>query len=503
MESRRYNAERKIITGYILSIAVVFLVMRGFLFPGEPSSLSVSQAYTDSPRLIAYVDILDSTGSTVTGLGKDQFVVTVGQHQATVNSVTPFVDYGEGAAYIVLVDISKTLTTTEFKQIQAALVPWIDKMKPADRMTILAFGQSCSEKIDFSGDKEKLKEVIMGLAPSDMETKLYDALDMAMKKATRRDVNLPGRRVIVILTDGKDEGSGLTESDIKNAIEANHIPIYAIGYSSLDRAERDRYLNILKNLSALSGGVYIESSPGKLEEMYQLIQQSILRVYRLEIQCSQCQADGQRHRLQVYLVFGDRRLTDGLDILLIPPVTLPPVQPQANTTPPRVTTPVKESKGKIPTWVYAAAVGGLILIVVVFLVLRRKKTPLAVAAETLVEEVITPAPVQPIIPSAPVMGIEARLVEVGSRGKSRDYRFNLQDKAIVGRQPGCDVVIEDDMDISRRHFQLLTENHYVVIEDLGTTNGTLVNGVPITGRFRLSSGDKIIAGRTELRIIFE
>ena len=68
----------------------------------------------------------------------------------------------------------------------------------------------------------------------------------------------------------------------------------------------------------------------------------------------------------------------------------------------------------------------------------------------------------------------------------------------VGRE-GCDVNI-DDSEVSRRHAAIRREGDAVVIEDLGSTNGTFVNGERISGSQSLSEGDEVRFGATVWRL---
>jgi pSer/pThr/pTyr-binding forkhead associated (FHA) protein len=58
------------------------------------------------------------------------------------------------------------------------------------------------------------------------------------------------------------------------------------------------------------------------------------------------------------------------------------------------------------------------------------------------------------------------------------------------------------VEISAQHAMLQYLENKLSIRDLSSTNGTLVNGVPIHNTFPLKSGDLILLGRTELRIEF-
>jgi pSer/pThr/pTyr-binding forkhead associated (FHA) protein len=67
----------------------------------------------------------------------------------------------------------------------------------------------------------------------------------------------------------------------------------------------------------------------------------------------------------------------------------------------------------------------------------------------------------------------------------------------IGRLPECAVVL-DDPNVSRRHAQVRREGDAIFVVDLGSTNGTRVNGVTVR-EHRLVPGDVISVGTTSLR----
>jgi hypothetical protein len=66
------------------------------------------------------------------------------------------------------------------------------------------------------------------------------------------------------------------------------------------------------------------------------------------------------------------------------------------------------------------------------------------------------------------------------------------EQLLVGRHPNCDVVV-DEPSVSRRHAQLTYRDGAWVIQDLASTNGTLVNGERV-GRTALRAGDIVTLG---------
>lgn len=76
--------------------------------------------------------------------------------------------------------------------------------------------------------------------------------------------------------------------------------------------------------------------------------------------------------------------------------------------------------------------------------------------------------------------------------------FPLGSRVVVGRLDSCDIPIHDKS-VSREHARLSQLPGGYVVEDLGSTNGTLVNGEPITEAVILRSGDTVTFGSVDFR----
>jgi pSer/pThr/pTyr-binding forkhead associated (FHA) protein len=81
----------------------------------------------------------------------------------------------------------------------------------------------------------------------------------------------------------------------------------------------------------------------------------------------------------------------------------------------------------------------------------------------------------------------------------RGTRLPIRGPIVIGRSPGADIVIADDF-VSARHARISPAGDGAVVEDLGSTNGTLLNGVKITGVAPLSVGSVITLGTVELSV---
>jgi hypothetical protein len=87
-----------------------------------------------------------------------------------------------------------------------------------------------------------------------------------------------------------------------------------------------------------------------------------------------------------------------------------------------------------------------------------------------------------------------RLVIQKGEGVGKDHA--LGGECVVGRHQSTNFPLDDGL-VSRRHFRVFPEGGGWTLEDLGSTNGTLVNGRKV-GRVALADGDVISAGNTEM-----
>lgn len=86
-------------------------------------------------------------------------------------------------------------------------------------------------------------------------------------------------------------------------------------------------------------------------------------------------------------------------------------------------------------------------------------------------------------------------------GKYQGGEFPLEpDKEIlIGRGSDLDMVLVEDM-VSRRHARITTHNGDFVIEDMGSTNGTFVNGEKISTA-KLKEGDRVLVGTSIIKLV--
>ncbi len=96
-----------------------------------------------------------------------------------------------------------------------------------------------------------------------------------------------------------------------------------------------------------------------------------------------------------------------------------------------------------------------------------------------------------------IYGLIMARIELSSQGHTHEY--NIAEELIIGRDEDCDIKLPS-IKASRKHCRIFKATGGYFIEDLGSANGTVLNGVMV-GRKLLKHNDEIEAGRIRLRFI--
>jgi hypothetical protein len=113
--------------------------------------------------------------------------------------------------------------------------------------------------------------------------------------------------------------------------------------------------------------------------------------------------------------------------------------------------------------------------------------------------ILRPHQVAGLLPQPPAAEL-GRLVVASSPALEEGEVFPLDSSPLsIGRGAGNDVSISDDQYASGRHARFEPRRDGVYVEDVGSTNGTFVNGIRLTRERRLTPGDVVRIGETDLR----
>lgn len=88
---------------------------------------------------------------------------------------------------------------------------------------------------------------------------------------------------------------------------------------------------------------------------------------------------------------------------------------------------------------------------------------------------------------------------ISGKYQGGEFPLRLDREIIVGRSSDLDMVLVEDM-VSRKHAKITASAEQIIIQDLGSTNGTFVNGEKIK-KARLKDGDRILIGTSIIKLI--
>ena len=96
--------------------------------------------------------------------------------------------------------------------------------------------------------------------------------------------------------------------------------------------------------------------------------------------------------------------------------------------------------------------------------------------------------------------VPAAHVTVTSAGEAKGLALDLADEVTIGRAAQCSVCVPSDTYLSQMHARLFRQDGQAYLEDLGSTNGTWLNGERIVAVAPLDAGDRVQVGGTVLEV---
>lgn len=189
--------------------------------PAPPPALTSKPGYTQLA-----VSVTDSKGAPVRGLKASDFTVFSGSSYVPVSYFSP--DKGTVPKSVVFVIDTSGSMATKLYTVESELADLIQKLNPCDEIALMAF----SNRPVLLQKLTSNHQLVMARLPmlhAWGRTAIYDALNKALKilKGARYH-----DRAIVLITDGMDNASKLSEHSLIAEIKRNGVPIYAVGIGS-------------------------------------------------------------------------------------------------------------------------------------------------------------------------------------------------------------------------------------------------------------------------------
>ena len=199
-----------------------------------------AQSVQDKPMFRSGVDLVsvaavvrDRRGQVVRDLSRDDFIVLENGTPRPIVEFSPA--EGGPVSLALLFDVSGSMAMapnrTAARRAVDHLLSWLNP--GVDEVALYAFDSHLEEVQPLTADAEAVRASLAGLGAFGM-TSLYDAIGDVARRLAQRGT---WRRAILVVTDGLDNGSRLTPSEVSGLASATDVPVYVVAVvSPVDRA---------------------------------------------------------------------------------------------------------------------------------------------------------------------------------------------------------------------------------------------------------------------------
>ena len=451
-----------------------------------------------------------------------------------------------------LVDISTHMSQQQIQQQQDILNIISSRMSDEDSMVITTVGSKTIEGAVLDS-LEARKTAIATLKRDGTKADMYRAIVDAMTSLDQKTTYCTNR-CLLILSDGNlSSGSGTTEQQAMNTVSATSIPVYAIGITGDSAASYsvENARHMLKMAEVSTGGIGLIpaqeniSAADAAQQVWENIQESAV----MKINLASVTSTSNNATVRAKYELGDTRLEDSIPVDL----TMLAVSSSADTAASIEQTAESEDLNTAPQnsivgWIQenlilvVSCVAAAVVIIVVIIVIvrsstRKKREQARMKMESKATDGISPMPesgsgVDTIFstsdlnnPSdgfgptqcvsqghsstAPVVsaeGITVQMIVKSHPDVSISFVLAPHKQQVLGRDDRADIIINaDDYQLSGKHCLVEWDGNYLYIQDMGSTNGTVLNGNKLKpdAWSRLNSGSILHMGSFDYLVVFQ
>jgi len=285
------------LTNSIPAFMVLAILASSQVSAGHPSQQTQPKPYTIGVRVglaVLPVTVTDRKQHRVSGLKMADFQV---YEDGRPQELTVFEDKDAPVTVGLLVDNSASMGPKRPAVIAAAMA-FAESSNPQDEIFVVKFDQSVhmefSPAAPFTSNLKELRDALSTITARG-ETALYDAIAVALDhlKGSSSD-----RKYLIIMSDGGDNASRHSLSEILTMVNKSNVAIYSVGI--VNENYSDENPGVLKKLSKVSGGeFYLPESVPQVVDACKLIARDIRQQYKLGYVPANPAEDGKYRRIKV------------------------------------------------------------------------------------------------------------------------------------------------------------------------------------------------------------
>ena len=472
----------------LMSVSIVGLGATDIdLFIGEPN-------VDNFPKICFTIAASDQQGAIILESGMvSVYEDTLLNQSARLTSIA---DREESVSIMIAVDASRSMAGEPIDSIKAAIVEFLNQKSSGDYVGLLSFHDDVDIVCDFTTNVDTLIKHTESIEAIGGSTELNYGIVQGLKQLHENN-SVPQNKALIVLSDGKDEGTAYTiDKAISQALEYN-IPVYSIGYHT---KSKKKYLRVLDRISEETGGQYNDAPTTK--ELNRIYSQVFSQIQDQSVICFTTEtfaADSLEH------TFGVRvELEDGREVRTEVVFRSPP------------------AGSKIPaiSWLIVIGLAGILIYVWYTSSQRAEKAKKEKdqllgdkdrLAKELEEERAREKGSQSLSESVDDdEEDDLRSTQISRPGEASGYQpkfyfetgplagqtLSIEDGTSIGRAQTNNIIVSDNT-VSGSHCKIgLAGGSYTII-DQGSTNGTIVNGQKVS-TCAIKQGDKIQLGKVDI-----
>jgi Ca-activated chloride channel homolog len=295
MSTPKRHADHRRAASLLVLVMVVLLLWTACAPVGEAQVakpvLSILQADDSGyPQVQLVVSAADANGIPLPDLTAAQFVLTEDNQPVDILSATEVT--GGTPLYVALVlDVSGSMTGAPLQATTRAAQDLVNKLTAVDQAALLTFGTDVVLAAPLSTDHAAISNILQSLRAGG-NTLLYDA---AHQGVTLLEKTPPGRRAVVLFTDGEDTRSRLTLDDAVAQAQRFAVPLYIVGYGPRIKPA------VLTRLAQRTGGAFFQAP--RVEDIptaFAQVTDALRRAYEITY-LANARADDRTHEVRVNL----------------------------------------------------------------------------------------------------------------------------------------------------------------------------------------------------------
>ena len=269
--------------------------------PPSPAGPRPFSFPVDVPLVSLTVVVQDQAGHFVRGLGPSDIEVL---EDGALQQVSYFRDAGTGSVApeerpplsVVLVLDGSGSMRRNMPFLQEAAVTFLRKLKDTDRALVVQFNEGIRASAEFTSDVERLEQFVLALE-SWGGTSLYDAVEYGLSRIKDQ----PGRKAVIVFSDGADHNSSLSENDVVEYARATEATVYCVGIRGSEGFLARGPRGFLRKVARETGGqFFFPDKVGDLIRIFSGISDELQNHYLLAYAPTRA-ADGAWRRVEVRL----------------------------------------------------------------------------------------------------------------------------------------------------------------------------------------------------------